>query len=107
MTICACDFDGCLCEHEFPEIGEPNIEVIEAVIKFRNAGNKVILWTCREGEYLKKAIEWCRKRGLEFDAVNDHLPEVKIYDPLARKIYADIYLDDKNISMGQFVDMVW
>ncbi len=33
------------------------------------------LWTCRAGEALSKAVEWCREHDLEFDAVNDNLPE--------------------------------
>lgn len=27
------------------------------------------------GEALSKAVEWCREQNLEFDAVNDNLPE--------------------------------
>ena len=33
------------------------------------------LWTCRAGEALSKAVEWCREHDLEVDAVNDNLPE--------------------------------
>lgn len=57
---------------------------------------KLILWTCRDGEKLTKAVEWCKLRGLEFDAVNQNLPEViEQYGGDTRKISADEYIDDK------------
>ena len=62
------------------------------------AGDKLILWTCREGPELDAAIEICRYYGLEFDAVNDNIQELKDYwknNP--RKVAADYYIDDKNL----------
>lgn len=53
------DFDGTLCESVWPGIGSPNIALINHLIKRRKQGNKIILWTCREGERLQEAVEWC------------------------------------------------
>lgn len=94
--ILAVDFDGCLCTNAWPEIGEPNTKLIYR-LKFRRAhGDKLILWTCREGESLAEAVEWCRARGLEFDAVNENLPEMtEMYGNDSRKIGSDLYIDDK------------
>ena len=47
-TIYAVDFDGTLCELCYPEIGAPNMNLITMLINQRNAGDKIILWTCRE-----------------------------------------------------------
>lgn len=56
----------------------------------------LILWTCRAGEKLQEAIEWCREHGLLSDAVNDNLPEmIEKWGSNSRKITADIYIDDK------------
>ena len=42
----------------------------------------------------------CRENGLEFDAVNDDLPEViELYGTNSRKITADFYIDDKAIAV--------
>lgn len=71
----AVDFDGTLCENRWPEIGEPNQELIGYLVGRRQQGDKVILWTCRSGELLQKAVEWCQGHGLKFDAVNSNLPE--------------------------------
>lgn len=95
--IIACDFDGTLCVHKYPEIGEPNYNLIVTLIKKRRAGNKLILWTCRDGERLDEAVEWCRNSGLVFDAVNEDLPEIKrTFTFKSKKVYADIYIDDRN-----------
>ena len=94
----AVDFDGCLCEAKWPDIGEPRIPVIQELIMQQADGAKVILWTCREGEQLKAAVMWCLNHGLKFDAINDNLPEiVEMYGNNSRKITCDYYIDDKAI----------
>ena len=75
VPIYAVDFDGTLCESKWPGIGAPNKKLIQHLVQRRTEGAKVILWTCRVEEHLKEAVDWCSKFGLEFDAVNDNLPE--------------------------------
>lgn len=96
--IIAIDFDGTLFETEYPKILRPILPVIEMAKARKAAGDKLILWTCREGAELDAAIEACREYGLEFDAVNDNLPEEKAkWGNNPRKIAADEYWDDKNV----------
>ena len=103
-TTCAVDFDGTLCENAYPEIGAPNLPLIDKLISCRRLGAKVILWTCREGELLTRAVEFCRCYGLEFDAVNDNTEELKrAYGTNPRKIGADYYIDDKAMPPDLFV----
>ena len=64
----AVDFDGPLCYSKWPELGQPNQALIEYLQEWKRNGNKLILWTCRAGEALSKAVEWCREQNLEFDA---------------------------------------
>lgn len=95
----AVDFDGTLCNNAWPEIGAPRTTVINYVIHQRKTGAKVILWTNRSGELLEKAVAWCRERGIEFDAVNENLPEhIAQFGSDSRKVHADEYIDDKAIS---------
>lgn len=97
MMIYAVDFDGTLCENAYPEIGKPNIPLILHFKTIKAMGHKLILWTCREGELLTQAVEWCKQWGLEFDAVNENLPElIKKFGNDCRKIGADYYCDDRN-----------
>lgn len=101
MATYAIDFDGYLCENAWPEIGEPHDEIIDRLRDLRHDGNKLILWTCREGELLKDAVAWCLKHRLFFDAINDNLPENSAkYGGNSRKIFADYYCDDKNCDLG-------
>ena len=99
--IYAVDFDGTLCEDAWPEIGKPNNALINRMIKLREEGNKVILWTCRIDDKLTNAVDWCKEHGLEFDAINENVPEIlETFGAEARKIYADIYVDDRAVDLG-------
>lgn len=94
--IIAVDFDGTLCKDEWPYIGEPNVDMVNYIKKCKKDGDKVILWTCRAGEELLKAVAWCRRYGIILDAVNENLPEmIEKYGGDSRKIFADEYIDDK------------
>ncbi len=107
--IYAVDFDGTLCVDRYPEIGAPRPGVIDFIKSERARGSKLILWTCRIGARLEEAVEWCRGQGLEFDAINDNLPEnVAQYSNNPRKIYADRYIDDRNyyFELGEERD-IW
>ena len=92
--IYAVDFDDTLCVDAYPEIGEPRTEIIEHFKNLKAQGHKLILNTCREGEMLKKAVEWCAEYGLYFDAHNENLPErIEKYGGDCRKLSADFYYD--------------
>lgn len=102
-TIYAVDFDGTLCESVYPGIGAPNLVLIEHLKKRRSQGNKVILWSCREGERLLEAVDWCWEHGLKFDAVNENLPEmIEWHGNDCRKIFADVYIDDKAVNKPKY-----
>ncbi len=105
--VIAVDFDGTLCEYAFPKIGNQSpeqVELIDLLIKFRQNGHKLILWTNRgdneQYKSLTEAIEWCKQKGLEFDAVNENLPNQKKLSGYSPKIMADYYIDDKAITFG-------
>jgi len=101
----AVDFDGTLCTYAFPKIGEQtpkHLELMQTLIKLREDGHKLILWTNRgdneEYPVLTEAIEWCKEKGLEFDAVNENLPDTKKLSGPSPKIMADYYIDDKALE---------
>lgn len=107
--IIAVDFDGTLCENEWPGIGATKWATVQALIAARAAGARLILWTNRVGARLAEAVEWCRQRELEFDAVNENLPEIlEAFTTDCRKVYADIYLDDKAAQpSAAVVEQLW
>ena len=54
--IISVDFDGTLADTDATRIYAPNIKLINYLIDRRKNGNKVILWTCREGSRLDQAV---------------------------------------------------
>ena len=97
--IIAVDFDGTLHTGTWPEIGDVNMNVFNFCRNEQLNGSRLILWTNRAGEQLEDAVAWCKERGLEFDAVNENLPElIELYGNDCRKINADIYIDDKAVN---------
>lgn len=97
--IVAVDFDGTLAYTKFPEIISPNIELINELKTGKYKDYKKILWTNRTEHALQDAIEYCKKFGLEFDAINDNIQEVKDVGLSPRKVYADIFIDDKSLQI--------
>lgn len=94
--IIAVDFDGTLCRNCYPNIGEPNFKLLAILRNLKQQGCTIILWTCRCGERLKEAVAWCQQFQLHFDAVNENAKEViEKFGTDSRKIFADVYIDDK------------
>ena len=95
--IIAVDFDGVLCENRYPNIGGANKKLIKYLVSEQRSGNKLILWTCRRGEELEQAVDWCKKNGLQFDAVNENLDFIiESFGGNTRKVFANVYIDDRN-----------
>jgi hypothetical protein len=96
--IIAVDFDGTIVDHEYPAIGKEKLFAFQTLRELEKLGARLILWTIRTGKELDEAVEYCRKNGIEFYAVNKNYPEEVFDDTVSRKINADIYIDDKNIG---------
>ena len=92
--VAAIDFDGTIVKNEFPEIGKPLPSSFRVLKKLQDAGWILVLWTCRDDEYLEEAVEFCRERGLEFTSINENPPQVTF--DCSNKVVADVYVDDKN-----------
>lgn len=104
----AVDFDGTIVEHRYPAIGETKPFAFETLRELQKKGHQLLLWTYRWGKELDEAVEFCRKNGLEFYAVNKNYPEeVFSEEECSRKLDVDLFIDDRNI--GGFVEWseVW
>jgi hydroxymethylpyrimidine pyrophosphatase-like HAD family hydrolase len=94
----AIDFDGTIVEDGYPGIGKPRIFAFETLKKLQEDGHRLILWTYRSGEKLHEAVSFCNEYGIEFYAVNKSYPEEELDETKSRKIYADLFIDDRNIG---------
>ncbi|MBD80914.1 MAG: hydrolase [Crocinitomicaceae bacterium] len=97
MTI-AVDFDGTIVEHQYPRIGKPIEGAIPALLKFQEAGHRLILWTYRNGSTLEDAVNYCEDNGINLYAVNASSPGEVITESNSRLIKADVFIDDRNVG---------
>ena len=95
----AIDFDGTVVDDAYPAIGKPKTFAFETLKKLQGEGYRLILWTYRHGDTLREAVEFCRKNGIEFYAVNSSF-EGEVFDSAtqSRKIDADLFIDDRNLG---------
>ena len=95
----AVDFDGTIVEHRYPAIGEEKLFAFETLKQLQKLGHLLILWTYRHGKELNEAVEYCKKNGIEFYAINKSYPE-EVFDPkeMSRKLDVDLFIDDRNIG---------
>lgn len=94
--IIAIDFDGVLVSDKFPEIGEPDWEMVSAVWRLGFTEHELILWTSRVGDRLNEAVQWCKDHNLNFTCVNANTPSnLAEYGTDPRKAFADVYIDDR------------
>ena len=103
----AVDYDGTLTvgENTYPEVGNLNMELINALKKLQLDGWTIILYTAREDWKLDIALKGLRKVGFIPDLVNCNIPEqVKIWGD-HRKIVADYYVDDRMISINDVIKL--
>jgi hydroxymethylpyrimidine pyrophosphatase-like HAD family hydrolase len=103
----AVDFDGTIVDHEYPGIGKEKLFAFRTLKELEKAGANLILWTIRTGKELDEAVDFCRKNGIEFYAVNKNYPEEIFDDSISRKINADIFIDDKNVGGFQGWGEIW
>lgn len=94
--IIAIDFDGVLVSDKFPEIGEPDWDMVFAVWKLGFTKHELVLWTCRVGDRLEEAKRWCAKYNLKFTCINANTPNnLAEYGTDPRKVFAHVYIDDR------------
>lgn len=112
--IICIDFDGVIVEESFPYIGNLMKNAKETIKDLYLANYILILWTNRtneyldtngnQGMYLDKCLEFLEEEKLlqYFTKINDNISQK--YN--CRKVYADIYIDDRDINGFQGWDNV-
>jgi hydroxymethylpyrimidine pyrophosphatase-like HAD family hydrolase len=105
--IIAVDFDGTIVEHQYPAIGKTKLFAFETLKALQKKNHSLILWTFRSGKFLDEAVEFCKKNGVEFYAVNRNYPE-EVFDPsVSRKVNAEVFIDDRNLGGFPGWSRIW
>lgn len=94
--IVAIDFDGTIVTHEYPRLGA-DIGAMQWLKMAQERGARLLLLTMRHGQPLDEALEYCRRRDVEFWSVN-HNPEQSKWSE-SPKVYAHLYIDDSGLAM--------
>lgn len=63
--VFAVDFDGTLSFGRWPGVGPANVGLLEFLKKRRESGDRVVLWTCREGKILR--MRFCGVKNLDLN----------------------------------------
>ena len=67
-TVVAVDFDDSIAYTHYPTIIKPLPHAMDVLRVLMNDPYTIlILWTCREGEYLQQALDFCELYGIKFD----------------------------------------
>ena len=101
--IIAVDFDGTVVKHAYPKIGTLKEGAKEALVAFHEAGHKIIIWTCRAGQEERDVRAFLQANEIPFDTINNPIMGA---DLGTRKVYADLYIDDKGIQFDENWDEI-
>lgn len=101
--IIAVDFDNTLAVTEYPKIIEPIEPIIDYIKQCKVEGNIIILNTCRHDIELANAVEWCKEQGIEFDYINENVPELVEKFGDCRKIFADFYVENNSVNFDDLL----
>ena len=97
-AICCIDFDGTICEFNYPSLGKPKEGVKQSLQKLKDMGYDIHIASCRTNHELKK---FPIDRIEEVRAMKAYLDEHEIpYDEVlnVNKPLADWYIDDRAIG---------
>ena len=99
-TVLAVDFDGTICELAYPDVGKVRYRAQYYINELYKKGFGIVINTCREGKALAKALDFLDDEGFLYDYYNANFPHlIEEYQADTRKISADVYIDDKNLSV--------
>jgi hypothetical protein len=109
LNLIAVDFDDTICfgineDDPSKDAYTFDMNAIRILKNFQKRGGSVILWTCRSGDSLARAVNELAGIGFYPDYVNyDHKSTIVKWGDNGRKVYADLYIDEKN-SIDRKVD---
>lgn len=93
----AVDFDGTIVTDAYPKIGKAQLFAFDVLLRLQADGHLLILWTVRHGALLEEAVDFCKKNGLVFYAINKNFPEEET-EAKSRKLNVALFIDDRNIG---------
>lgn len=95
----AIDFDDTIAYSNFPRINKMVPHADRVIKRIKDNGGQIGIWTCRTGIYAEQAKEFLSSHNIPYDLFNEEFPEIaELFEGSSRKIFADVYIDDKSID---------
>lgn len=101
--IIGIDFDGTVVTHDFPEVGQ-DIGAEPVLKELVQNGHQLVLWTMRDGKYLRDAIGWFKTRDIPLYGIQTN-PE-QICWTTSPKAYCQLYIDDAGLGIPLTTNVV-
>ena len=105
--VLAIDFDGTIVTDEYPNIGQllPNAKQCINDL-YENHNCEIVIWTCRTGVEELNCRNFLIENNIHFTTVNQNTPAVicRWNKDDSRKIYADIYIDDRSQFSYKYIN---
>ena len=98
--IVACDFDGTVVTHEYPNMGKDVPGAVSVLKELVEKGARLILYTMRSDDKLQDAVNWFKEREIPLWGINEN-PEQKSWTN-SPKIYAHDDIDDAALGVPLF-----
>ncbi|MHB1419308.1 MAG: hypothetical protein ACYCX4_06910 [Bacillota bacterium] len=98
IKVVAVDFDSTITDGDINHIGSVRPYCREVLVAMREQGIKVIIWTCRAGDYLEEAKKFLKDNDIFYDKINENIDDLGF--TTSPKIYADLYIDDRGWFPG-------
>jgi hypothetical protein len=71
-------------------------------MKIKELGGEIAIWTCRSDAARENAIKFLADNNIPYDKFNESFDHnVNKYGGDTRKLYADIYIDDRSLHFKQ------
>lgn len=97
----AIDFDNTIVYDAYPKIGNLIPGAKETMLKIKELGGLISIWTCRSGKHELMVKDFLDSNNIPYDYINESFEEnVIMYGGDTRKVYADCYIDDKSLHFG-------
>lgn len=95
----AIDFDDTIAYSNFPRIKKLVPHADRVIRRIKDSGGQISIWTCRTGEHLEQARHFLESNNIPYDYLNEEFAEIaEIFGGSGRKIFADVYIDDKGVD---------
>jgi guanylate kinase len=92
------DFDGTIVNERYPNIDRLKRGARECINELYDAGHIIIINSCRSGDHEKHMRDFLRSCGIKYHVINNNYsPNIEKHGSDSRKLYGDIYIDEKCI----------